>query len=339
MMRDAVEIVIIGANGLIGEALLQSIVEHAWLTSHVQLLSGEEAAGQPVESGRRQFIVGDVSLFEFSHKQVVISTGEEDAGNDWLERAQDAGCIILDIGAKLLAEYDLPPVVAAANPEVISQIANGGIIALPDAATTQLVTLLKPIIDSVDVIRASVVSCHAISEMGRTGVEEMARQTAQLLNGKPLSPVVFSKQIAFNLIPLVGMPQSNGQSEVELRIIDDTQQVLSQQNMDLSVSCCWVPVFFGHSQAIDLQLRDPISEQQLREKLTSMNGIKCCETSDYLPTAVTDASGKHTLAVGRIKSDPKYSTGFSLWTVADNLRFGNAGNAVKILEVLVKGYL
>ncbi len=338
-MKDALEIVIIGVSGLIGETLLQSIVEHEWLSGHVQLLGGEEATGQLVESVRQQFVVGDVALFEFSHKQVVISTGEEDVGNDWLEQAQDAGCIILDIGSKLLVDYDLPPVVAEVNPEVIRAVANGGIIALPDAATTQLVTLLKPIIDSVDVIRASVVSCHAISEMGRSGVEEMVRQTAQLLNGKPISPLVFSKQIAFNLIPLVGRPQSNGQSDAELRIIGDTKQVLSQQSMDLSVSCCWVPVFFGHSQSIDLQLRAPMSEQQLRERLTSMSGIKCCETSDFLPTAVTEASGEHTLAVGRIKSDLKNSTGFSLWTVADNLRFGNAGNAVKILEVLVKGYL
>lgn len=338
-MKGEVEIVIIGAGGLIGEALLQMIAEHAWLSGHVELLGREEAVGQALDFGRRELVVSDSMLHEFSRKQVVIFTGEETVDSDWLERAQDVGCIILDLSSRLLANYDLPPVVAAVNPEVIAAVADGGIIALPDAATTQLVTLLKPIIDTVGINKVSVFSCHAVSETGRSGVEEMARQTAQLLNAKPVSPLVFSRQIAFNLIPLVGSLQNECQSDVERKIVDDSKKVLGRSDMNLSINCCWAPVFFGHSQAVDLQFDTLQSEVQLKKRLSDFPGITLFYTSDSYPTAVTDASGNDSLAVGRIKSDSESSTDFSLWTVADNLRFGIAGNAVKIVEVLVKDYL
>ncbi len=338
-MKTEIEIAVVGAGGLIGEALLQMIAEHSWLNGHLQLLGGKATEGQEIEFGRQELVVSDAALYEFSRQQIVIVTGDETVDSDWLQPAQDAGCIILDLSSKLLAEYALPPLVAAVNPEVIAQVADGGILALPDAATTQLVTLLKSIQGCVEINRASVVSCHAVSELGRSGVEEMARQTARLLNGKALNSLVFTKQIAFNLLPLVGNQQSHGLSEVEVKIADDAKKVLRHRDMKLSVSCCWVPVFFGHSQAIDLQFDAPISVAQLKKALSNFPDISLFDTSDSYPTAVTDASGNNGLTVGRVKSDSEYSTDFSLWTVADNLRFGNAGNAVKVVEILVKNYL
>jgi aspartate-semialdehyde dehydrogenase len=338
-MESRLRLVIVGAEGLIGETLLQSLADHPWLTGQVELLGSGSSAGAWVEFGRQELQVGDAALYEFDRRQIVISTGEEEIDSGWLEAARQAGAIVLDTGANLLSAYDLPPVVAAVNPTVIEAVADGGIIALPDAATTQLATLLYAIADGGRIQRVSVVSCHAVSELGRSGVEEMARQTAQLLNGKPAANILFSRQIAFNLIPQVGQPLDDGLSATEQRMTEQTLRLLGQPDMELSVSCCWVPVFFGHSQAVDLSLGEPMSVDDLRTKLSATPEIHLSEATDYFPTAVTDASGNDGLAVGRIRTYPKRPANFSLWTIADNLRFGVVGNAVKILEILVKNYL
>ena len=339
MMKREAEIVIIGATGLIGETLLQLIAEHPWLKGQLELLGGSTTIDEYVDFGGSTLTVDDAAAYDFKPGQIVISSGDEKVDKGWLEKALDAGCIVLDLGSTLLMEYDLPPVVASVNPGVLEAVVDGGIIALPGAATVQLTSLLKPIIDLSNINRVSVVSCHAVSELGRSGVEEMARQTALLLNAKPAGPLTFEKQIAFNLIPLVGSPLNNGLSDVERRIIDDTRQVLGQPQLDLSVNCCWVPVFFGHSQAITLQLETPQTKTRLEKLLTDFPGMFFFNTSDSYPTAVTEASGKNDLMVGRLIAGMDDSRNFTLWTVADNLRFGLAGNAVRAVEVLVKDYL
>lgn len=338
-MKQEIKIAIVGASGLIGESLLAAIAGHPWLTRHVELLGGEGSVGQPLEFGRQELMVGELALFDFNQVQVVISTGEEQLDKEWLERAQEAGCIVLDIGAQLLEVSDLPPVVASVNAEVLAMVAHGGVVALPDAATTQLITVLKPLIDRLDIERVSVVSCHAISDLGRSGVEEMARQTAQLLNGKPVTPLIFPKQIAFNLYPQVGEIGNNGLTTTEQRIIDHTRRILADENIGISLTCSWVPVFFGHSQAITIQTADSINVDQVHGIFSAFPGINLMAASGSSPTAVTDASGKDNLTLGRIASGPESMTEFSFWTVADNIRFGLAGNAVKVLEVLVKNFM
>ncbi len=332
------EILIIGAGGLLGENLLELIKDHPWLSGQVTLLGGEAEVGRRVEFGRQELIVGDLALHEFMQRQIVIFTGDDMPDTAWLERAQEARSIILDLSSRLLAAYDLPPVVARVNPEVLGTVADGGIIRVPDAATIQLTSMMKSFIDVVEVKKVSVFSCHAVSELGRAGVDEMARQTAQLLNAKPVSPLLFSHQIAFNLIPMSDAPQVSDPQDTAGRIVDDTKSILERPELNLSVSCCWVPVFFGHTQAVDLCFENVQAKAELVRWLSDFPEISVFYTSDSYPTAVTDASGKDLLTIGEIRSDAENSTDFSLWTVADNLRFGNAGNAVKILEVLVKDY-
>jgi aspartate-semialdehyde dehydrogenase len=160
-----------------------------------------------------------------------------------------------------------------------------------------------------------------------------------LLNAKPVTPLLFDKQIAFNLLPMAGRSEQQESPDVESEIAVAVRKLLGRSELNLSVRCCWVPVFFGHSQVVDMQFDRPIAMDRLRELLSSVADISLSDTSDSYPTAVTDASGKDGLVVGRIKSDAPSSTDFSLWTIADNLRFGIARNAVKSVEVLVKDYL
>lgn len=338
-MQEKIQVAIVGAEGLIGETLLSAIAEHPLLTGYLHLLGGEQSVGQSLEFGRQELVVADISIFDFNQAQVVICTGDEQPDPEWLERAREAGCILLDIGAHLLEVYDLPPVVGAVNPEILAEVAQGGIVALPDAATTQLVSILKPLVDNLEIHQVSVVSCQAVSDKGRSGVEEMARQTAQLLNAKPVTPLLFPQQIAFNLLSQIGELDEHGCAAAENKIIRDAESILGLTDLRLSVTCLWAPVFFGHTQVIGFQTLEPADVGELEKKLAKNHEILLFKASDSPPTAVTDASGKNRLTVGRLRSVSKNSTEFSLLAVADNLQFGIAGNAVKILEVLVKDYL
>jgi aspartate-semialdehyde dehydrogenase len=160
-----------------------------------------------------------------------------------------------------------------------------------------------------------------------------------LLNAKSVTPLLFEKQIAFNLLPCVGGSGERGSADIDLRMADDVRKVLHRPTMNLSVGCCWVPVFFGHTQFIDIRFASPQARDRLRELLANVSDVSLFDTSDSYPTAVTEASGTNGLLVGRISSATPSSQDFSIWTVADNLRFGVAGNALKSIEVLVKDYL
>ncbi len=185
----------------------------------------------------------------------------------------------------------------------------------------------------------SVFSCHAVSDLGRPGVEELARQTAQLLNGKPVRPLLFPAQVAFNLVPLVGILDDSRFSQAERSMRMQTKRILGLDHLELSVTCSWSPVFFGHSQAISLQTILPTTVAGLQEALAGSSDIEVIQASDSSPTAVTDASGKDALTVGRVRSGQENTTEYLLWTVADNLQFGIVGNLVRVLDVLVKDYL
>ena len=338
-MPAEVDIAIVGTEGLLLESLLAEINEHSWLAGKLQLLGGEQSLGQVVEFGRQELVFDDLGQCDFSQTRIVISAGDTGADREWLERAQEAGCIILDIGARLFSESDLPPVVAGVNPQVLAACSHGGILTLPDAAITQMAVLLKPLIDGVGLAHVSIVSCQAVSDLGRSGVEEMARQSAQLLNGKPITPLLFPKQIAFNLLPVDDQSAAGQAVSTERRYIDALYRILGSRDVTLSLSCVWVPVFFGHSQVVHITTAKPTHVGELRDLLQGVSGIEVIDSSDISPTAVTEASGKDLMSVGRIRSDLENTTDFSLWTVADNLRFGIARNTVKIVEVLVKDFL
>ncbi|MEJ2426760.1 MAG: Asd/ArgC dimerization domain-containing protein [Candidatus Thiodiazotropha sp.] len=256
--------------------------------------------------------------------------------DEWLMRALDAGCVVVDIGGQPGAHEDVPLVVAGVNDEVLDEVERGSFIALPDAATVQSATLLKPLCDSFGLERVSLFSCHAVSELGRSGVEEMARQTAQMLNGKPARPLLFPRQVAFNLVPRPEdrLPGDGRGEEAGMAAV--LRRLLGQPNLPITVSSCWAPVFYGHTQVVHFSTVQATDTATLERLLAQLPYVDMKEQADYFPSVVSDASGKDLLTVGRLNASVKNSTDFSLWGVADNLRYGIAGNAVKIIEVLVK---
>ncbi|MCU7830716.1 MAG: aspartate-semialdehyde dehydrogenase [Candidatus Thiodiazotropha sp. (ex Myrtea sp. 'scaly one' KF741663)] len=335
-MDNSLKLAIFGANGLVTESLLGLIADHRTLQGEIVLLGDEDNAGEPVEFGRQTLIIAEAALCDFSEVDILVSTGEAPCGSDWLAEARDAGCVILDIGGQLRAHSDLPLVAAEVNPGVLDGVTRGSFISLPDAATLQCATLLKPLMDQVGLERVSLFSCQAVSELGQAGVEEIARQSAQMLNGKPARPLLFPRQVAFNMVPLALETDNRDTQVQEKAVAQHVGELLDSPALPLTVSCCWVPVFFGHTQAIHFSTSRETDLESLKRIYRQTPYVELNDDAQNPPTAVTDASGKNVLVVGNLIARAESKTDFSLLGVADNLRYGIAGNAVKIIEVLVK---
>lgn len=335
-METALKLAIIGANGLITEALLAVIGEHPSLSGEVSLFGVETSHDQAVEFGRQTLLVGDLALCDFSDFQIVIDSSEEPNDGEWLESAKRAGCVILDVAGHLPRNRGIPPVVAGVNDQVLGQVERGDVVALPEAAVVLCANLLKPVMERAGLASVSLFSCHAVSELGRAGVEEMARQTAQMLNGKPARAALFPKQVAFNLVPRSVNEEKGTKIPRESAMAEVLRQVLGDPALPITISHCWAPVFYGHTQALHVSTRNEIDLKTLKRLYAQTPSIEVKAGERDLPTVVTDASGRDMLTVGGLCANSKNSTDFSLWGVADNLRYGIAGNAVKIIEVLVK---
>jgi aspartate-semialdehyde dehydrogenase len=335
-VEPSLKIAILSANGLITESLLAAIENHPSLSGEIALLGNAGNLGTGVEFGQQTLLIEDVEECGFDEIDIVVATGELPYEGDWLDRARQAGCIILDIGGHLPGQRYEAGVVAGVNNALLDEVAPGAVVVLPDAATVQSATLLQPLLQKLDIKRVSLFSCHAVSERGRSGVEEMVRQTAQLLNGKPIRPLLFSHQMAFNLVPISADEVSGEPVEMRSLIAKRLAQVLKAQDLPITVNCCWAPVFYGHTQVLHCSAAAGVELETLQRLLSQLPCVDTLQDPQDVPTVVSEASGSDYITVGKLSVDVKNSTEFSLWAVADNLRFGIAGNAVKIIELLVK---
>ncbi len=335
-MESALKLAVVGANGLITESLLAAIENHPSLSGEVVLLGSAESSENTVEFNGHPLFVEDIEGYAFDEIDILVATGETAYQGDWLESARDAGCIILDVGGQLPGQAGQTGVVAGVNDSLLSEVAAGSLVVLPDGATVQAARLLHPLLQQLRIARVSLFSCNAVSDKGRSGVEEMARQTAQMLNGKPARPVLFPRQVAFNLLPMAADEVSGVHEDPQTRLADNLRRILRVEDLPMTVSCCWAPVFYGHTQALHLTTTEGVTLERVQRILAKAADIDLHGGTAASPTAVTDASGSDFLTVGRLSVDAKNSTEFSLWAVADNLRYGIAGNAVKIIELLVK---
>ena len=335
-MERALKLAILGANGLITEALLAVLGNHPTLGGEVTLLGNAENCDAPVEFEQQTLEIQDIEGCDFDEIDILVDTGESDVRGDWLRRALDAGCIVLDVGGHLPQYGQATGIVAGVNSERLSDVSPGSVVVLPDAATTQAASLLHPLRQRLEIEHVSLFCAQAVSERGRSGVEEMARQTAQMLNGKPARPVLFPRQMAFNLVPMVADEVMGEVEDPEVRISERLRAVLGDPDLPVVVSSCWAPVFYGLSQAVHVTVAGRVNLDAVKRILSQVPYIDARWDKGEVPTAVTDASGSDLLTVGCVSTGGENTTDFSLWAVADNLRFGIAGNAVKIVELLVK---
>ena len=227
------------------------------------------------------------------------------------------------------------------NPGALAAFRATGIIANPNCSTIQMLVALKPIYDAVGISRINVATYQAVSGTGKEAIEELAGQTARLLNGQPVEPKVYPRQIAFNVLPHIDTFQDNGYTREEMKMVWETQKILGDDGISVNPTCVRVPVFFGHSEAVHIETVEKLTAAAARELLDGAPGVRLLDSAEdqVYPTAVTEGAGSDAVYVGRLREDISHPTGLNMWVVSDNVRKGAALNSVQIAEILLSGYL
>jgi aspartate-semialdehyde dehydrogenase len=340
-MPDRLNIAVVGATGVVGEALLEILSARKFPVGEVFALASENSVGKQVDFGNQQLTVEDLAEFDFSRAQIGLFSAGGAISAEFAPKAAAAGCVVVDNTSHFRYDDDIPLVVPEVNPEAIADYKNRGIIANPNCSTIQMLVALKPIYDAVGITRINVCTYQAVSGAGKSAVEELVRQTSMLLNGRPLEIEGDAKQIAFNAIPHIDVFLDNRYTKEEMKMVWETRKILDDDAILVNPTAVRIPVFFGHSEAIHIETRDKISASAASELLAAAAGVEVLdgvETGRY-PTAVTESSGNDPVYVGRIREDISHERGLNLWVVADNIRKGAALNSVQIAEILAKKYL
>lgn len=339
-MTKEVRVAVVGATGAVGQTILDILEERQFPAIEVFALASANSAGSRVKFGTQRLKARDLAEFDFAGVDIALFSAGGSVSAEHAPRAAAAGSVVVDNTSHFRYDDDIPLVISEVNPEAIAGYKTRGIIANPNCSTMQMLVALAPLHRAANITRINVATYQSVSGAGRSGLEELGKQTADLLNFRKFKPKKFSQQIAFNLIPQIDVFVENGYTKEEMKMVWETQKILGA-NILVNPTCVRVPVFYGHSEAIHLETERKLTAQQARDLLSVAPGV--CLVDDpanaLYPTPVSHAAGKDPVFVGRIREDLSHPHGLNLWVVADNIRKGAALNAVQIAELLVKHHL
>ncbi|MDH5300355.1 MAG: aspartate-semialdehyde dehydrogenase [Gammaproteobacteria bacterium] len=340
-MAKTYDVAVVGATGAVGEAMISILEQRNFPVGKLYLLASERSAGKRVEFKGKYVSVENLADFDFSKVQIGLFSAGGSISREFAPKAAEAGCVVIDNTSEFRMEDDIPLVVPEVNPHAVAQYTNRNIIANPNCSTIQMLVALKPIYDAVGITRINVATYQAVSGTGKEAIEELASQTATLLNGKSITCEVYPKQIAFNCLPHIDVFQDNGYTREEMKMVWETRKILEDDQIQVNPTAVRVPVFFGHSEAVHIETREKITTLMARDLLEAAPGIVLMDKREAggYPTPVTEAAGNDPVYVGRIREDISHPKGLNLWVVADNVRKGAALNSIQIAELLIDKYL
>jgi len=340
-MTKEVDVAVVGATGAVGEAMLEILEQRNFPVRNLYPLASSRSAGKTIRFNGKSLKIEDLAEFDFSKVQIGLFSAGGAVSAEYAPKAAAAGCIVVDNTSHFRRDEDIPLVVPEVNPHAIAGYAQRGIIANPNCSTIQMLVALKPIRDAVGIDRINVATYQAVSGTGKEAIEELAKQTAQLLNGKEAKVEVYPKRIAFNVLPHIDTFQDNGYTREEMKMVWETQKIFEDDSIQVNPTCVRVPVFFGHSEAVHIETREKITAEQAREILSAAPGVTVMDdcVEGVYPTPAMESSGQDPVFVGRIREDISHPRGLNLWVVADNVRKGAALNSVQIAELLVADYI
>ncbi|WAR44391.1 aspartate-semialdehyde dehydrogenase [Methylomonas rapida] len=340
-MSKTYNVAVVGATGAVGETMIAILEERNFPVGNVYALASERSAGKRIPFKGGSLVVEDLATFDFSKVQIGLFSPGASVSAEYAPKAAAAGCVVIDNTSQFRYDDDIPLVVPEVNPEKVADYKNRGIIANPNCSTIQMLVALKPIYDAVGISRINVATYQAVSGTGKEAIEELATQTANLLNAKPIKPSVYPKQIAFNVLPQIDVFMDNGYTKEEMKMVWETRKIMGDDSIQVNPTAVRVPVFYGHSEAVHIETKEKISVERVRELLSKAPGVTLLDerVNGGYPTAVTESSGHDDVYVGRIREDISHPNGIDLWVVGDNVRKGAALNSVQIAEVLVKNYI
>jgi len=339
-MSRTFDVAVVGATGAVGEAMLEILAQRRFPVGKVYALASERSVGKTVNFGRQELEVENLADFDFSRVQIGLFSPGASVSAIYAPIAGDAGCVVIDNTSQFRYDDDIPLVVPEVNADALADYRNRNIIANPNCSTIQMLVALKPIYDAVGITRINVATYQAVSGTGKEAIDELAAQTASLLNGRPVDIKVYPKQIAFNVLPHIDTFQDNGYTKEEMKMVWETQKIMADPDIQVNATCVRVPVFYGHSEAVHIETRDKITAEQAQRLLAAAPGVVLMDQREPggYPTPVGDASGQDAVFVGRVREDISHPLGLNLWVVSDNLRKGAALNSIQIAETLIERF-
>lgn len=340
MKKPNYNLAIVGATGAVGEQMREILEERKFPVGEIRFLASERSAGQFLEFEGRQHRVGVLNANSFGDIDIALFSAGGTVSANYAPLAVSAGAVVVDNTACFRMAPDVPLVVPEVNASAISDYKKRRIIANPNCSTIQMVVALKPIHDAARIKRVVVSTYQSVSGAGRQAMEELSQQIAALYNSKDVEKKKFPHQIAFNCIPHIDVFMEDGYTKEEWKMIHETRKILGEPYLAVTATTVRVPVFFSHSESVNLETERKLTAAEVKALLREAPGVIVADEpeNNVYPLAL-DATGKDATYVGRIREDHSVQNGINLWVVADNLRKGAALNAVQIAEILIRDYL
>lgn len=328
-------VAVVGATGAVGQTMLAILAERAFPVGKLSVLASARSAGSEIDFNGDKVTVQDLASFDPAGVDIALFSAGGDISSEYAPKFAAAGAVVIDNSSAFRYFDDVPLVVCEVNPQALKNRPRG-IIANPNCSTMQLMPVLAPIHREAGIERVNIATYQSVSGAGQSGMEELGRQTAQLLGFQPAEARQFPVQIAFNLIPHIDAFLDNGYTKEEMKLVWETRKILGDDTIQVNPTAVRVPVFYGHAEAVHLETRDKISVERVRELLGAAPGVEVVDSRQAggYPTPVTHASGNDPVYVGRLREDISHPRGLALWVVADNIRKGAALNAVQLAELV-----
>lgn len=340
-MARKFHVAVVGATGAVGEAMLAGLVERQFPVDQVFALASERSVGKTVNFGRDTLDVLDLATFDFTDVDLALFSAGNAVSQHYAPIAAAHNCVVIDNSSCFRYDANIPLVIPEVNPQRIADYTRQGIIANPNCSTIQMLVALKPLHDAVGIARINVATYQSVSGTGKEAVSELIAQVGELLNGRPVKPNVYPHQIAFNAFPHIDEFQENGYTREEMKMVWETHKILEDDTILVNPTAVRVPVLYGHSEAIHVEFKAPLTATQARKLLRAAPGVVVVDDAKKAkyPTVISHAVGHDEVYVGRIRQDISHPNGLDLWVVADNIRKGAATNAIQIAELLCAEYL
>jgi aspartate-semialdehyde dehydrogenase len=330
------KVAVVGATGNVGREMLNILEERGFPVSEIVALASRRSQGTEVSFGDRTLKVKALDTYDFSDTDIAIMSAGGNVSKEWSPKIGRQGCVVIDNSSAFRYDPDVPLIVPEVNPDAIAGFTKKNIIANPNCSTAQMVVALKPLHDAATIKRIVVATYQSVSGAGKEGMDELFTQTRAVFVADPVEARKFTKRIAFNVIPHIDVFMDDGSTKEEWKMVAETKKMLDPK-IKLTATCVRVPVFIGHSEAVNVEFEKPISADEAREILREAPGclvIDKREDGGYITPI--ESAGEDATYISRIREDSTLDNALNLWIVSDNLRKGAALNAVQIAELLIE---
>ncbi|MEA3438015.1 MAG: aspartate-semialdehyde dehydrogenase [Thermodesulfobacteriota bacterium] len=340
MSKKKFNIAVAGATGAVGNQMLTCLEERDFPAKSIKLLASRKSVGRKLRFRGDLLAVQELTEESFKGMDIALFSAGGAASKKYAPLAAKDGCVVVDNSSTWRMDPKVPLVVPEVNPHAIAGYTKKGIIANPNCSTIQMVLPLNPIHKKYEIKRIVVSTYQAVSGTGKKAIDELFEQTRSMINFLDYETKVYPHRIAFNCIPHIDVFLDNGYTKEEIKMVNETRKILEDDNIGITATTVRVPVYFGHSESVNIETKKEISAEEVKYLLENEPGIKVLDKPEQniYPLAI-DAAGQDLTLVGRIRDDESVKNGINIWIVADNIRKGAATNAVQIAEILAQDYL